>query len=74
MNVRQMLANDEIERYEVRAKNHTFIFDVNRPAMIAKGQKHLQWEWKHIAGKAPGNWVDDIQQAIRKTLNWLDHV
>lgn len=72
MNVRQTLVNDETERYEVRAKNHTFLFDVNRPAMIAKGQKHLPWEWKHIAGQAPGSWIPDIQQAIRATLNWLD--
>jgi hypothetical protein len=64
---RKYLMSDT-ERWEVKAKNHTFQLECNRPLMIKKNLEHLPWEWKLIAGKCPDYFLKEIQQQIRKTI------
>jgi hypothetical protein len=63
--------NDNSERYEVRAKNHTFLLDCNRPEMAKKKLEHLQWEWKLVAGNCPGLFFREITNEIRRTVSWI---
>ena len=72
--VTQMIANDEMERYMVRAANHTFLLDTNRPAMIKANQGHLQWEWKLVGGVCPGYFLKEITNEIRRVLMWIDKI
>jgi len=64
--------NESIERFEVRAKNHTFLIDCNRPAMAKQGLQHLQWEWKLVAGQCPGWIFKEITNEIRRTITWIN--
>ena len=54
MIVTQKIASEELERYEVPAKNHTSLLDTNRPEMIKKGRGFLAWERRRAGGVSRG--------------------
>jgi len=66
MLVTQKYESDDSERFEVRAKNHTFLIDCNRPALVKKKLEHIPWEWNLVAGKCPG-WFFEEDAAGNKT-------
>jgi len=74
MDVTQKMANETMERYEVRAKNHCFLLDTNRPLLLRKGEAHLPWEWRLVAGSCPKYFLDEMTQEIRKTICWMENV
>ena len=61
----------DTERWEVKANNHTFLIDCNRPLLAKKNLEHLAWEWKLVAGDCPGYFLKEITNEIRKTILWL---
>jgi len=58
----------DTERFEVKAKNHTFLFDCNRPALSKNNLEHLPWEWRLVAGNCPLYFQKEIQQEMEKHL------
>lgn len=68
MLVRKTAATPHLERYEARANNHTFVFDVNRPVLIARNEHHLPWEWRQVAGPQVGWFAQEIIRMIEKHL------
>lgn len=62
------------ERWEVTAKNHTFILDCNRPILAKKNLDHLPWDWKLISGKCPDWFLKDMTNEIRKTIQWINKI
>ena len=55
------MVTDKIERYEVKAKNHKFIFDCNRPEMVDTTREHISWVWTLVDG-------DDISKYWQKEI------
>lgn len=64
----------DTERWEVKAKNHTFQIDCNRPLLVKKNLEHLGWEWNLVAGKCPDYFLKEITNEIRKTIMWMGKV
>jgi len=50
----QKYENDEIVRFEVQAKNHTFLIDCNRPALVKKKLAHHCLGVEFGGGEVPG--------------------
>lgn len=74
MDVRRIYLMSDLERWEVRARNHTFLIDCNRPAMAKKNLEHYDWHWNLVAGKCPTYFLKEIQQEIRKTIMWMGRI
>ena len=68
MTVERKYLTADMERFEVRAKNHTFLFDCNRPALSKENLGHLPWEWRLVAGSCPLYFQKEIQQELEKHL------
>jgi len=68
MTVERKYFTDDMERFEVRAKNHTFLFDCNRPGLLKMALEHLPWEWRLVAGSCPIYFQKEIQQEMEKHL------
>jgi hypothetical protein len=66
MTVERKYVTNDLERYEVRANNHQFQFDVNRPVLLKLDLIHLPWEWKLDAGNCPLY----FQREIQKEMEW----
>jgi|GEM_PF-3659720 len=72
MDVERKYLMSDMERWEIKAKNHTFLLDCNRPLLAKKNLEHMPWDWSLVAGNCPQWFLKEIQQEIRKTLNWID--
>ncbi len=69
LTVTQKAATEAMELYEVRANNHTFLFECNRPLLAAKGLLHLPWQWTLVQGPANAKYyVEEIKKELEKTL------
>ena len=68
MDAKLKFSTNYIERYEVRAKNHIFQLDCNRPQLLKENKVHIPWQWTLIGGSCPLWWQLEIQKALERHL------
>jgi hypothetical protein len=72
--VTQKAATNAMELYEVKANNHTFLFECNRPLLAAQGILHLPWQWNLIKGHTGSKYyLEEIKNELEKALRKYYH-
>lgn len=73
LSVEQIYKSDQIERFEITARNKSLTIQSNRPLLRGKGVKHRRPNYKLVSGlvEAPGV-VSNIIEVLHSYLRMLE--
>lgn len=73
LSLKQILKTNEIERFCITARNHSFVLESNRPLLRGKGLKHKPINWKVVEGGFDKKYILElIIKEIEKTIAKLE--
>lgn len=62
----------DTELWSVKANNHTFTLECNRPLLEKKNLSDHEWHWRLVSGACPHYFLKQITDEIRKTIDWIN--